>query len=79
MSACERELTGETPQERLSWWKVFSSGVAAMNGCAGRNFDTLRAVVPDYVTAMIAVASKSRAVVTAASQIALVKSAQSES
>ena len=57
-----------------SYMPCFLSGVAATIASPGRNFDTRRAVVPELVTAIIALALTSLAVVQAASQIAFVRS-----
>ena len=54
--------------------KTVSTGEHPMIGMDGRNLDIMRAVVPVWVTAMIADAPTSYAVVHAACDIALVTS-----
>ena len=71
---CRSERTGYTPQDRDSCWKVFSSGVAPTMGSSGRNLEIPRALRPVIVTVRMARAPTSRAVVHAASQMALVAS-----
>lgn len=61
-----------TPQERFICRSTDGVGVQQMMGQAGRYLEIIRAVVPDFVTVMMALAPRSWAVVTVAWEMALV-------
>ena len=65
---------GTTPQERFSWRHTCSWVVQPTMGYRGRNLESCRAVTPDLVTVMMALAPRSWAVVQVAWEMALVTS-----
>ena len=57
---------GTTPQERFSWRQTCFSVVQPTRGYSGRNLESCRAVTPDFVTVIMALAPRSWAVVQVA-------------
>ena len=69
--------TGSTPHDRLSWRHVHSSGEHPTIWHPGLYFEIIFAVCPDLLTVMIALASRSIAVMHVACEIAVVISGRS--